>query len=343
MIFVQIILGGITRLTGSGLSITEWNLIMGVLPPLNEAQWLNAFHKYQQIPQFKVLNSHFSLSDFKGIFFWEYFHRLWARAIGVVFLIPFLYFIIKKRITKKLWVYLSIAFVLGAVQGLIGWIMVKSGLSDRIWVSPLKLALHLLGALVLLSWMEFICLKSSWNNSLRLQSTNAKNFSIWLTILLLFQVALGGLMAGSHAATFYPTWPDMNGAFMPQNIFAQSPWWLNFLNNVTTIQFFHRGMAYLLLVLITFYSIWLIKYYRANTLIFSITCTVLILLFVQVTLGVLTLFGSSKGSVPIVYAVLHQCVGLLLYSMIFSLSLFFKKSGEQVIAKPGVSKSFANI
>jgi cytochrome c oxidase assembly protein subunit 15 len=183
MLLVQVILGGITRLTGSGLSITEWNVIMGTLPPLNHAQWLDAFHKYQQIPQYKVLNSHFTLSDFQNIFFWEYFHRLWARSIAVVFLLPFIYFIIKGWIISELWIGLSIAFVLGAIQGLLGWIMVESGLfGDHLWVTPLKLTYHMLMAMILFSWMMYITLRYSWQNTTRFKDRRISNFALLLTL-----------------------------------------------------------------------------------------------------------------------------------------------------------------
>jgi cytochrome c oxidase assembly protein subunit 15 len=327
MTLVQIVLGGITRLTGSGLSITEWNVVMGALPPLNEAQWLDAFHKYQQIPQYKVLNSNFTLSDFKGIFFWEYFHRLWARSISLVFLIPFIYFIVKKRITKQLWIGLGIAFLLGAVQGLVGWVMVKSGLTDdHLWVSPLKLSLHLLTALILLSWMIRITLQYGWQNTVRIENRKAKNISLALLIGLFVQIGLGGLMAGSHAATYFPTWPDMNGQAIPQNLLSESPLWMNFMDNMATIQFFHRGTAYVLFFCILGYAAYLFRKYPQQKAPKQFALALISLAVLQVLLGIFTLLGSASGTIPVVLGVLHQSVGLLLFSVMLTLYLYFRKT-----------------
>src|SRR3982750_1701580 len=162
MLLIQVILGGITRLTGSGLSITEWNVVTGAMPPLNAAQWLNEFNKYRQTPQYHLLNSDFNLSDFKFIFFWEWFHRLWARLIGFAFLIPFIYFLVKKKFQQDMIVPLIVLFLLGALQGAVGWIMVASGLTgDAVYVRPTRLALHFVFALGLISYAFWFALQLS--------------------------------------------------------------------------------------------------------------------------------------------------------------------------------------
>ena len=162
MIMIQVIIGGITRLTGSGLSITEWQPIIGAFPPMNDQAWQEAFNKYKEIAQFKHLNSHFSLDDFKFIFFWEWLHRDWARLMGLVFIFPFIYFLIKKKIQKNMVTPMIVLFLLGGLQGVIGWIMVQSGLNDQdLYVSHIRLAVHFISALILLSYVFWFALKLS--------------------------------------------------------------------------------------------------------------------------------------------------------------------------------------
>ncbi|RYG52193.1 MAG: heme A synthase, partial [Chitinophagaceae bacterium] len=220
MIIVQVLLGGITRLTGSGLSITEWKPIMGALPPMHEKEWMEAFDKYKQIAQYKFLNSHFTLHDFKFIFFWEWFHRLWARLIGIVFIIPFIIFIIQKRFRKDMIRPLIILFLLGAMQGLVGWIMVQSGLNDSelVYVSHYKLAIHFILALGVLCYTLWFALKLlvparhfTFNRSLH-------TWMGWLIGILTIQLVYGAFMAGLKAATAAPTWPDINGVWWPENV-----------------------------------------------------------------------------------------------------------------------------
>src|SRR5436190_19224707 len=220
MIIIQVLLGGITRLTGSGLSITEWKPIIGALPPMNEQDWNMAFEKYQQIAQYKYLNSLFSLADFKFIFFWEWFHRLWARLIGIVFIIPFIIFIIQRRFKKEMIRPLLVLFLLGALQGLVGWIMVQSGLEDSelLYVSHYKLAIHFILALGLLCYVLWFALKLLVPSQQLTFNRSLRRFTAWLTGLLTLQLIYGAFMAGLKAATAAPTWPTINGVWWPDNV-----------------------------------------------------------------------------------------------------------------------------
>ena len=220
MIIIQVLLGGITRLTGSGLSITEWKPIMGALPPMNEQDWNSAFEKYQQNCSVQISELSFYLSDFKFIFFWEWFHRLWARLIGVVFIIPFIIFIIQKRFKKEMIRPLLILFLLGALQGLVGWIMVQSGLEDSelLYVSHYKLAIHFILALGLLCYTLWFALKILVPAHQFTINSSLRNFTGWLIVLLTLQLIYGAFMAGLKAATAAPTWPAINGVWWPSNI-----------------------------------------------------------------------------------------------------------------------------
>jgi cytochrome c oxidase assembly protein subunit 15 len=260
MTIIQIALGGITRLTGSGLSITQWEVITGTLPPLNEAAWLAEFAKYKQTPQFQLLNFEFQLDDFKFIFFWEWFHRLWARLIGLVFAFGFIWFIIKKSFKKDMIGSLLVLFFLGALQGLVGWIMVASGLTgDAVYVKPTRLALHFILALGLLSYTYWFALKLLVPANQIVVNKAIRKQNLLLIGLLILQLIYGALMAGHKAANVASTWPTINGAWLPDNLFSHQPFLLNFIDNTILIHFIHRGLAYLILVLMILWSIKLIK------------------------------------------------------------------------------------
>ena len=251
MLIIQVLLGGITRLTGSGLSITEWKPIMGTLPPMSEAEWKQSFISYQQIAQYKYLNQHFTLSDFKFIFFWEWFHRVWARFIGVVFLVPFIYFIVKGYFKKWMVAPLVILFLLGAMQGAIGWIMVKSGLNDDdLYVSHIRLAAHFMAAMVLISYALVFGLKLIVEPKNLVISPGVKSGAIAIMCLLVVQLTYGAFMAGLKAANVAPTWPDINGMMVPESIFGPGSFFSNVLHNKITIHFIHRTLAYLLVLVI---------------------------------------------------------------------------------------------
>jgi len=306
-IIVQIILGGITRLTGSGLSITEWQPLLGALPPMDEKSWQHSFETYKQIAQFKVVNPHFNISDYKSIFFWEWLHRNWARMLGIIFIIPFFIFLYQKKIGKTMCVPLAILFLLGLLQGVIGWIMVKSGLNDaRTAVNEIKLMIHFTTALILLCytlWMAF---------TLSIPKVNVK---IWPSmqqtagitlILILLQMSYGALMAGSKAALAAPTWPDMNGYFISPAIYQGEPE----ISYLLTIQLVHRLLAFLIaaLVLLLCKKSLVRKTYPLLTYasFFSI-----VLISLQIILGIATLLNSFDP-VYRTYALLHQSTGILL-------------------------------
>jgi heme a synthase len=315
MIIIQVILGGITRLTGSGLSITEWDVITGTLPPLNQNQWMEKFHEYQQSPQYRLLNSDFNLGDFKFIFFWEWFHRLWGRLIGVVFAIPFIVFLVQKRFTREMITPLVILFLLGGLQGAIGWIMVASGLTgDAVYVKPAKLAMHFILAMVLMVYTWWFALKLTVKKSEVFSAPRLKILTWTVIGLLGVQFIFGALMAGFKAAPAAPTWPDINGNFIPEIIYRQAL--SHLFENPVQIHFVHRMMAYLIFILVVVWVITARKYnsYRS----FSKTKWLsLILVLLQVVLGVFTVLSSihiraTKWNDFEWYAQLHQFVALLL-------------------------------
>jgi heme a synthase len=318
MIIIQILLGGITRLTGSGLSITEWNVVTGTLPPMNEQQWLVEFDKYKQTPQFQLLNFDFTIKEFKYIFFWEWFHRFWARLIGVVFAIPFIIFLLQKRFKPAMVKPLLILFLLGALQGAIGWIMVASGLTgDAVYVKPAKLAMHFVLAMLLLCYAFWFAMELLVPKEKLVVNTVIRKFTLITISVLLLQFVYGAFMAGHKAATAAPTWPDINGDIIPANMMKSGEGLLNFIDNKILIHFIHRGLAYLLFALI----IWLtVKLYKAEgtSLLFRKTrWWPVLLVTLQVLLGIFSVLTSIKiipGQWGIFewMAQLHQLVAMLL-------------------------------
>lgn len=294
MLIIQILLGGITRLTGSGLSITEWNVVTGTLPPLNEVQWMAEFEKYRQTPQFNYLNFDFTLKDFKFIFFWEWFHRFWARLIGVVFAIPFIIFWFQKRFKPSMIKPLLILFMLGALQGAIGWIMVASGLTgDAVYVKPTRLALHFIFALGLLCYTFWFALQLLIPENRIIANKRIKRITVITISILVIQLVFGALMAGHKAATAAPTWPDINEAIIPANMLGNNEGLLNLVDNKITIHFVHRGLAYLLVLLTVILTVRLIKQH-SNIVIKKTQWTPLFLVLFQVILGVFSVLTSIK-------------------------------------------------
>ena len=254
MLMIQILLGGITRLTESGLSITEWNPITGALPPLNNVQWQVEFDKYKGTDQFRYIHADFTLSDFKSIFFWEWLHRTWARLMGVVFLVGFFYFLIKKQLKPDMIIPFIILFLLGAIQGAIGWIMVISGLvPEKLFVGHIQLATHFMAALLLLCYTFWFALSLSIPSNMRTINLRLRKITWAIFIVLFFQLIYGAFMAGLHAAGAAPTWPTINGQWVPDVMNRLSPGWKNILDNKITVQFIHRGLAYTLLILVIFW------------------------------------------------------------------------------------------
>lgn len=317
MIIIQVLLGGITRLTGSGLSITEWKPIMGALPPMNEQDWQIAFEKYKQIAQYKYLNYHYTLEDFKFIFFWEWFHRLWARLLGVVFLIPFVIFLIQRRFKKEMIRPLLILFLLGALQGLVGWIMVQSGLNDSelVYVSHYKLAIHFILALGLLVYTLWFALGLLVPGSQYTVDRSLKKFMGWLTALLVLQLIYGAFMAGLKAATAAPTWPSMNGSWLPGDTgsFGTRKFsGLSFLfDHPLVIHFIHRNLAYIITLLVAVWT-WRAFRIRGSRLFHQTRIWPLLLVLMQVVLGVLTVIYSIDSRTFLWLGVAHQFMAMLL-------------------------------
>jgi cytochrome c oxidase assembly protein subunit 15 len=317
MIIIQVLLGGITRLTGSGLSITEWKPILGTLPPMNEQDWNTAFEKYKQIAQYKYLNSYFTLHDFKFIFFWEWLHRVWARLIGVVFLIPFIIFIFQKKFKKEMIRPLIILFLLGALQGLVGWIMVQSGIEDSelIYVSHYKLAIHFILALGVLCYTLWFALGLLVPRDQVFKHKPLRRFITGLIILTVLQLIYGAFMAGLKAASAAPTWPDMNGAWVPSSFssFGEKKYaGLSFLtDHPLVIHFIHRNLAYLIFILV---CIWWRKASRIRgPKTFQSSKWILpILVFMQIILGIFTVLNVLNKKTFLWLGVAHQFVAMLI-------------------------------
>lgn len=303
LVALMVFVGGVTRLTESGLSIVEWKLFSGTLPPLNESAWQAEFDEYKQSPQFEKVNAHFSLSDFKGIYWLEYLHRLLGRVIGLAVLLPFLYFAVKRMLPVPLFRRCLGIGLLVAAQGTVGWIMVASGLNDQPRVAPIKLAAHLLLAFSVFSLM----LWTRWQvtGTPRKQPVVGYGRAVRIvTVLLILQIAFGALVAGLRAGLVYTTYPLMDGQFIPDGLHLMTPWWLNHLESALTVQFQHR-MGALVVVISTLwlaFSGW--KYATLHSPLKAIMAIVL----VQFAVGVATLLSVVNISL----ASLHQLVALAL-------------------------------
>jgi cytochrome c oxidase assembly protein subunit 15 len=310
IILGMITVGGLTRITGSGLSITEWDPIVGVLPPLNHAQWHEAFAKYQRIPQYIHENAGMSLHAFKGIFWWEWAHRLLGRLLGVFFLAPFLWFAWTGAIRRTAWPRMVVLFALGGLQGLVGWWMVQSGLEVRVSVSQYRLAIHLGVALILLVaivWAALEYLRRPPPETLRVSTSPVRGGgSLAIAALIYLQMLLGALVAGLHAGLLYNTWPSMDGRFMPEDAFAQHPWWINFFENPGTAQFDHRIGAYI--VAASVFALWWRERGKLQGLARVSGNALLHLTLFQVVLGIATLLLQ----VPEILAAAHQLTAALL-------------------------------
>jgi len=311
MLVVQIVLGGITRLTESGLSITEWDPITGTLPPMNEQAWHEEFDKYKNTAQFQHIHADFTMSDFKNIFFWEWLHRNWARLMGVVFIIGFVYFLIRKKFSGILIIPLVMLFILGAIQGAIGWIMVQSGLvPERLFVGHIQLATHFMAALLLLCYTFWFALMLSVPKKDLVINKSLKNWNLVILVLLFFQLIYGAFMAGLHAAVAAPTWPTINGSWIPAELNRLQPAFSNWINNKITIQFIHRGIAYLLVI---FTFIWYFKSFNiAGSKLFRFARNLpVIFVLLQVVLGIFTVTLSPFGNNLVYLGVAHQFVAIL--------------------------------
>jgi cytochrome c oxidase assembly protein subunit 15 len=299
LVFAMVVVGGVTRLTGSGLSITEWKPIIGALPPMNHAEWMDAFEKYKAIPQYQQINAGMSLAEFQGIFFWEWFHRLLGRLIGVVFALPLVVFLVLRKIPRRLIARCVILLALGGLQGLIGWWMVTSGLSERVDVAPERLATHLGLALIIFMGLIWTGLEA-WNGEEH--SRSPQGWSRGAAILLgavFIQCLLGGLVAGAKAGFVYTDWPLMNGGVFPPVEWGKGA--LAFLHDQALVQFNHRIWAYGLLIGGTVYAVQAWRWRLAEGLGAS-AVMVAVALWLQAVLGVVTLMHA----VPLWLGGLHQ-------------------------------------
>lgn len=322
LIFLMVVIGGITRLTGSGLSITEWNVIVGTIPPMNEYDWQIVFEKYQQSPQFQKVNFDMKIDEFKSIFLWEYFHRLVGRMIGLVFLIPFIYFLATKKLEKSLVKKLLLLLALGALQGFLGWFMVKSGLVNDPHVSHYRLAIHLITAFITFGFTFWIALDLIYP-----ASSHSSSFPLWIKkitrlimLLIISQIIYGAFVAGLHAGKVYNTFPKMGDEWMAQAVTSMDPFWKNFTENLAGVQFVHRCIAWLLVILI--FSLW---FFTRNIELTSAqrrgVNVLLIVTVFQFCLGIFTLLFA----VPITLAVLHQVGAFALFAAALFLSHRIKR------------------
>ncbi len=321
LIFIMVVIGGITRLTHSGLSISSYKLISGTLPPMGAEQWNKAFDLYKQYPEYQKINTHFSLQDFKDIYFWEWLHRFIGRFIGIVFIIPFLYFLVRKQLTKSTIKKSIILLIMGGFQGALGWYMVKSGLINRPDVSHYRLAAHLTTAFITFAYTLWVLLDILFPNRKQIDA-KFRNFIRIALILLIIQIIYGAFVAGLDAGFIHNYWPLMSdGKLIHETVFTeQTPIYKNFIEGKSGVQFIHRTLAYLVLASI------IAIYFKTKKIALTQhqkngTKTLYILVFVQFILGVLTLIMH----VPVVLGVAHQIGAFFLLSaMTFTLHRFTK-------------------
>jgi cytochrome c oxidase assembly protein subunit 15 len=311
LVFAIVVVGGVTRLTHSGLSIVEWQPIVGAVPPLDEAGWQETFGKYKQTPEYRLVNPHMTLKGFKSIFWWEYVHRLLGRLIGAAFLLPLLWFALRGRIARALTWKFAVIFGLGALQGALGWYMVQSGLVDNPRVSQYRLTAHLGLAFLIYAAMLWIALDLLFPRESRsgTVSRGLRRFGAALAVLIFVMVLSGGLVAGIRAGLAYNTFPLMNGRVIPPEIFSLEPWYLNFSSNMATVQFDHRLIAWLLAFLVPWF--WLRVRREAAPRRGKLGADLLVAaLALQIALGIATLLLA----VPIPLAAAHQAGALLVFS-----------------------------
>ena len=316
MLFVMVVVGGVTRLTHSGLSMVEWQPLVGAIPPLNDVEWQSTFAKYQQTPEFKLRNFDMDVDGFKGIFWWEYFHRLLGRLIGVVYLVPYLYFLVRRKVHGPLAWKLGGIFLLGAAQGAMGWYMVASGLVDEPRVSHLRLTAHL-GLAFLIFAAQFWVALDLLRPRQRCQAVTGgiARFSQGVALLVFLMVLSGGLVAGLRAGLAYNTFPLMHGHLVPPDMFVIDPWYANFIGNMATVQFDHRMIAWALALLIPALW-WRVMRSAAAAPVRLAAHLLLAALVIQFTLGVATLLLV----VPVALGAAHQGGALVLFCAALALA-----------------------
>jgi cytochrome c oxidase assembly protein subunit 15 len=310
LVFAMVVVGGVTRLTRSGLSIVEWNPVMGAVPPLTQAHWHAEFEKYQRTPEYHKVNTGMSLDAFKRIYYVEWTHRLLGRLIGVVFFVPLVYFAVRRRLSRELTRQLIAIFLLGGLQGALGWFMVQSGLVDVPRVSPYRLTAHLALAVAIYGYVLWIALDLLSGNIKPPAAPRLRRLGWTVTALVFLMILAGGFVAGTRAGFVFNTFPLMNGHVFPPGLYGMDPWWVNLFENVATVQFHHRLLAYVLLIAGFFY--WQIGRNaglppRARTALHLL----LVALIAQVTLGIATLLLV----VPVSLGALHQAGALVVFSI----------------------------
>jgi heme a synthase len=320
LVFFIIIVGGITRLTNSGLSITEWELLKGILPPLNNKSWEIYFDLYKQIPQYKLLNFNMTLNEFKIIFFWEYFHRILARLIGLFFLIPLIYFYFSKKVKNKYIKVCYLIFTLIIFQGIIGWYMVKSGLVNDITVSHYRLSFHLSMAVLIISTIFWLIKNVISNNNKKFFLFSNINLPFQIFILLIFfQILIGAFVSGLDAGQIYQTWPMMGNTYFPDDLFISH--FVNIIefDNHSLVQFYHRNLAYVIILYVLFLAIFIYK--KKLSELYNPLKILLIFLFLQIVLGIYTLISGLN----IYLASMHQITSVLLVFSALNLYYFRAK------------------
>ncbi len=311
MVLGIIVIGGLTRLTDSGLSMTDWRPILGIIPPLTNANWETVFEMYKLTPEFKIVNKNMNLNEFKYIFWWEWFHRVFARMIGIVFLLPLVYFILKKQISSTLYGRLTVVFIFGLFQAFVGWWMVKSGLSDNPYVSPYRLTFHLLNALIIFSMLLWMAMDYKYSIKINfLSKPFTADFYLLVSIVLIFiTIASGGFMAGTNSGQSFNTFPLMNGKIIPDDYHITDYGFYNIFENTVAINFNHRWISIFVFFYIIFICFKFIKFNNRNiprTLVYLI----LFFLTLQVLLGIITLLSN----VYLPLASMHQTNSILLLS-----------------------------
>ena len=312
IIVTMILLGGVPRLTRSGLSMVEWKPLMGIIPPLSEEAWLEVFEKYKQFPEYQKVNKGMSLFQFQEIFMFEYLHRVLGRLIGLLFLVPFLFFYFTGRIKAGLTPKLAGMFVLGGLQGLLGWYMVKSGLVDNPRVSQYRLTAHLGTAVFIYAYILWVAWGLRYPSRTPTASRGLQRYASALTALVFLMILSGGLVAGTHAGHAYPTFPLMAGNFFPPGLYATDPVWLAAFEDLTTIQFNHRIFAYLIIVLIGVFAVKAFSQVGIQDDAKRGLKLMLTLLVIQVSLGISTLLLH----VPVPLAAAHQGGAVLLFTAV---------------------------
>ena len=332
-IYGMILLGGVTRLTHSGLSMVEWKPLVGIIPPLSEAAWQATFAKYQQFPEYQQVNVGMQLAEFKSIFLFEYGHRVLGRLIGVIFLLPALYFWWRGKLNRGLTPKLALMFLLGGLQGLLGWYMVKSGLVNEPQVSQYRLTAHLGAAVIIYAYILWVAFDLLWPSRMAPAPTAwLGRCAMGLTVLLFLMILSGGLVAGTRAGFAYSTFPLMGDSFIPPGLYSTSPAWLAMFEDITTVQFNHRIFAYTLFVLITTFVVLALRQVQGPLRAALYTLQGLLLL--QVCLGIATLVML----VPVPVAAAHQAGAVALFTCALFVAHRLKvQAGEEGSTEAGLT------